>query len=76
MSRRTICHDNAVAESIFSSLKCERVQRRTYKTREETRQDVFDCIEMFYTPKARRERDPVSRRLRAATDLESERRPE
>jgi len=40
MSRRGNCHDNAVAESFFSSLK--RIRRRTYKTREEAGQDVFD----------------------------------
>ena len=44
------CHDNAVAESFFSSLKRERIRRRTYKTREEARQDVFDYVEMFYNP--------------------------
>ena len=42
MSRRGNCHDNAVAESFFSSLKRERIRRRTYKSREEARQDVFD----------------------------------
>jgi len=26
------------------------IRRRTYKTREEARQDVFDYIEMFYNP--------------------------
>ena len=50
MSRRGNCHDNAVAESFFSSLKRERIRRRTYKTREEARQDVFDYVEMFYNP--------------------------
>jgi len=50
MSRRGNCHDNAVAESFFSSLKRERIRRRTYKTRQEARQDVFDYIEMFYNP--------------------------
>ena len=42
MSRSGNCHDNAVAESFFSSLKRERIRRRTYKNREEARQDVFD----------------------------------
>lgn len=42
MRRRGNCHDNAVAESFFSSLKRERTRRRTYKTREAARQDVFD----------------------------------
>lgn len=50
MSRRRNCHDNAVAESFFNLLKRERIRRRTYKTREEARQDVFDYIEMFYNP--------------------------
>lgn len=50
MSRRGNCHDNAVAESFFNLLKRERIRRRTYKTRTEARQDVFDYIEMFYNP--------------------------
>lgn len=50
MSRRGNCHDNAVAESLFQLLKRERIRRRTYKTREDARQDVFDYIEMFYNP--------------------------
>jgi len=52
-SRRGNCHDNAVAESFFQLLKRERIRRRTYLTREEARQDVFDYIEMFYNPKRR-----------------------
>ncbi|MEP3431169.1 MAG: IS3 family transposase [Roseibium sp.] len=50
MSRRGNCHDNAVAESFFNLLKRERIRRRTYRTREEARQDLFDYIEMFYNP--------------------------
>ncbi len=50
MSRRGNCHDNAVAESFFNLLKRERIRRRTYKTRVDARQDVFDYIEMFYNP--------------------------
>ena len=50
MSRRGNCHDNAVAESFFQLLKRERIRRRTYSTRAEARQDVFDYIEMFYAP--------------------------
>ena len=53
MSRRGNCHDNAVAESFFNLLKLERIRRRTYKTRADARQDVFDYIEMFYNPKRR-----------------------
>ena len=50
MSRRGNCHDNAVVESFFNLLKRERIRRRTYRTRDEARQDVFDYIEMFYNP--------------------------
>ncbi|WP_454611407.1 IS3 family transposase [Labrenzia sp. MBR-25] len=57
MSRRGNCHDNAVAESFFNLLKRERVRRRTYKTRVEARQDVFDYIEMFYNPKRKHVRN-------------------
>jgi putative transposase len=51
MSRRGNCYDNAVAESFFHLLKSERIRRKTYATREEARQDVFDYIELFYNPK-------------------------
>ena len=57
MSRRGNCHDNAVAESFFNLLKRERIRRRTYKTRVEARQDVFDYIEMFYNPKRKHARN-------------------
>ncbi len=50
MSRRGNCYDNAVAESFFQLLKRERIKRRTYKSRDDARQDVFDYIEMFYNP--------------------------
>ena len=50
MSRRGNWHDNAVAESFFQLLKRERIRRRIYADREETRRDVFDYIEMFYAP--------------------------
>jgi putative transposase len=50
MRRRGNCHDNAVVESFFNLLKRERVRRRTYRSRDEARQDVFDYIEMFYNP--------------------------
>lgn len=50
MSRRGNCHDNAVAESFLQLLKRERIRRRTHLTCDAARQDVFDCIEMFYNP--------------------------
>lgn len=57
MSRRGNCHDNAVAESFFNLLKRERIRRRSYRTREEARQDVFDYIEMFYNPQRKHARN-------------------
>ena len=51
MSRRGNCHDNAVAERFFHLLKRERIRRKTYATRKDARQDVFDYIEFFYNPK-------------------------
>lgn len=57
MSRRGNCHDNAVAESFFNLLKRERIRRRTYKSRDEACQDVFDYIEMFYNQKRKHVRN-------------------
>lgn len=48
MSRKGDCWDNAVAERFFRSLKGERLNRGTYRTRDEARRDIIDCIEMFY----------------------------
>ncbi|MBB5517166.1 putative transposase [Rubricella aquisinus] len=44
---------NAAMESFFSSLKTERIKRKTYRTRKQARADVFDYIECFYNPKRR-----------------------
>jgi len=59
MSRRGNCHDNTVAESFFNLLKREWTRRRTYKTRADARQDVFDYIEMFYNPKRKHARNEI-----------------
>jgi putative transposase len=48
MSRQGNCHDNAVMESFFGTLKQELVYRETYATREEGRRSLFDYIEVFY----------------------------
>ena len=53
MSRAGNCWDNAAMESFFSSLKTERTARKTYRTRDEARADVFDYIECFYNPRRR-----------------------
>ena len=74
MSLRGNCYDNAVAESFFNLLKRERIRRRTYKTRVEARQDVFDYIEMFYNPKRKHARNgmlsPVEFERRKKTTTE------
>lgn len=48
MSRSDNVWDNAAMESFFSSLKTERIQRKTYRTGNEATADVFDHIERFY----------------------------
>src|SRR6201986_5395751 len=53
MSRSGNVWDNAAMESFFSSLKTERIGRKTYRSRDEARADVFDYIECFYNPKRR-----------------------
>ena len=53
MSRSGNCWDNAAMESFFSSLKTERTARKTYRTRDDARAEVFDYIERFHNPKRR-----------------------
>jgi transposase InsO family protein len=53
MSRKGECHDNAVAESFFHSLKSELVYDEKYLTRAEAKQSVFKYIEIFYNRKRR-----------------------
>lgn len=53
MSRKGECHDNAVAESFFSSLKAELTNHMDYKTRDEARQSIFKYIELFYNRRRR-----------------------
>ena len=40
-------------KSFFSPLKTERTPRKTYRTRDEARAEMFDYIERFYNPKRR-----------------------
>jgi putative transposase len=47
------CFDNALCESFFATLKCERVHRRHYRTREEAVRDLFHYIEGWYNPHRR-----------------------
>lgn len=48
MSRKGNCWDNAVAESFFHTLKTGLVNHKSYLTREEAKQDIFEYIEVFY----------------------------
>ena len=48
MSRSGNVWDNAAMESFFSSLKTERIARKTYRTRNQAKAEVFDYIERFY----------------------------
>ena len=47
-SRTGNCHDNAVAESFFATLKNEMYYRRSFATRSEARHAVVEFIEADY----------------------------
>ena len=53
MSRKGECHDNAVAESFFGTLKTELVDDADYRTRREAQQSLFEYIEVFYNRQRR-----------------------
>ena len=53
MSRVGECWDNAVAESFFATLKCERLHRRDYRTPAEAQHDIARYIEGWYNPRRR-----------------------
>ena len=53
MSRKGECHDNAVAESFFGTLKTELVDHEDYYTRLEAKRSVFNYIEVFYNRQRR-----------------------
>ena len=53
MGRRGSALDNAACESVISTIKCELVNRRSFKSREEARTACFDFIESFYNPRRR-----------------------
>lgn len=48
MSRKGDCFDNAVAESIWSTLKAELVELTSFESREQARRALFEYIEVFY----------------------------
>ena len=51
MSRRGNCHDNAVMEAFFSSLKSELADR--FESCGEAKMELFDYIEVFYNQRRR-----------------------
>jgi hypothetical protein len=53
MSRAGEVWDNSAMESFFSSLEAERTARKVFRTREQVRAEVFDCIERFHNPTRR-----------------------
>ncbi len=48
MSRKGDCWDNAMAESLFSTLKKELIYQTRFRTREQARLAIFEFIEVFY----------------------------
>ncbi|GGY71143.1 IS3 family transposase [Pseudoduganella albidiflava] len=48
MSRRGNCHDNAVAESFFSTVKNEKTRHIIFTTRAEAITQISDYIELYY----------------------------
>jgi putative transposase len=51
LSRSGKVSDNAAMERFFSSLKSERTARKTHRTRDEAKPDVFDSIERLNSRK-------------------------
>jgi putative transposase len=53
MSRSGNVWENAAMEGFFSSLKTDRIDRKTDRTRDDTKAHVFGYIERFHNPKHR-----------------------
>ena len=53
MSRSCNCLDNAVAESLFATLKAELVGTRAWPTRAAARTAIFEWIEVWYNRQRR-----------------------
>ena len=46
-------YDNAMAESFFATLECELLDRRSWKSKSETKTALFTWIEGWYNPRRR-----------------------
>ena len=44
------CFDNALAESFFSSMQIELLDRQSWRTRQDLANAIFEWIEAFYNP--------------------------
>jgi transposase InsO family protein len=51
MSRKGNCWDNAASESFFHTLKVELIHGRSFETRAEAKQQIFNYIESYYNKK-------------------------
>lgn len=47
------CYDNAVAKTLFATLKKELVHRHVWPTRQGLASEVFEYIDGFYNPRRR-----------------------
>jgi transposase InsO family protein len=72
MSHRGNCWDNAVAESVFATLKVELAHAASWATREQARGEVFEYIEQFYNGQRRHSAldylSPLTFERRSATE--------
>ena len=51
MSKKGDCWDNAIAESVIHMLKVELIHRTKFKTRDEAKIKIFECVEMYHNRK-------------------------
>jgi putative transposase len=47
------CFDNAMAESLFATLECDLIDRRSFRTQAEARMAIFQFIKGWYNPRRR-----------------------
>ena len=72
MSAVGSCADNAAMEGFFGLLKRERVNRRKYRTRAETRTDVFDYIACCHNLRRRRQLEAAKQKELLLTQVSAQ----